>query len=205
MRMTARVAAAAAVAAVFLAGSCAFAQTVPAPDPVPAPPTGTARPAAPAEVDLRPRFSEWGLDARGQAARPTCSVFTVVAAMEFALARARGRGEALSVEYANWAANEASGRVDDGSFFHEIWNGYAAHGICPERLLPYGARFDPRSTPPEAAREAAHELRRQFPFRIHWIAPLPERPGLTAEHLAAIKAVLASGYPACGGSYHSAA
>ena len=199
----ARIAAAAAVAAAFLAGARALASTDGTADAAAAPATATARPAVPAEIDLRPRFAEWGLALRGQDSRPTCSVFAVVWAIEFALARARGHGEPLSVEYANWAANQASGRVDDGSFFHEVWSGYQAHGICPEPLMPYAARFDPNAVPPDAAREAARELHARFPLRIHWIAPLPERPGLSEAHLAAIKAVLAAGYPVCGGSHHS--
>ncbi len=164
---------------------------------------GVEAAALPAAVDLGPRFEEWGLAVRGQGPRPTCSVVTMVVAMEFALARARGHGEPLSVEYANWAANEACGHADDGSFFHDVWAGYEAHGICPERLLPYGTRFDAGAAPPEEARAAALDLRSRFPLRLHWIAPLPERPGLTEAHLAEIKAVLAAGYPVGGGSYHS--
>jgi len=201
-------AAAALAAAPAASPDRAFAQEAPGAAPAPAPPPAAAPPAPPAAappaaVDLRPRLEAWGLPVRGQHRRPTCSVFTVVVAMEYAVARARGRGEPLSVEFANWAGNEATRRVDDGSFFSDVWEGYEAHGICPDRLLPYGKSFDPQATPPDAAREAARALRASVPLRIHWIAPLPKKPGITDAHLAEIKAVLAAGWPVCGGSYHS--
>ncbi len=108
-----------------LAALLAAALLLPAPAPA-----GDALPAA---VDLRPKFEAWGLAVRGQADRPTCSVFTVVAAIEYAVARARGRGEPMSVEFANWAANRACGHADDGSFFHDVWKGYEESGISPAR------------------------------------------------------------------------
>src|SRR5204863_2287204 len=85
-----------------------------------------AAPDAPAvaDSDLRPRFTALGLLPRAQGARPTCSIFTTVAALEFAFARARGRGERLSVDYLNWAGNAATGRRDDGDFFHVALAGW---------------------------------------------------------------------------------
>ena len=39
----------------------------------------------PKSVDLRPLFHKWALSPRRQGARGTCSVFTVVGALEYAL------------------------------------------------------------------------------------------------------------------------
>jgi hypothetical protein len=64
----------------------------------------------PASVDLRGEFAQWGLDQRRQGRRGTCSVFATVEALEFAASRVAGRGERFSVEFANWAANAATGR-----------------------------------------------------------------------------------------------
>ncbi|HEX5054275.1 MAG TPA: hypothetical protein VFZ65_21025, partial [Planctomycetota bacterium] len=94
--------------------------------------------ATPAIVDLRPQFDAFGLPPRRQGRRPTCSIFTVTNALEFATARASGHGERLSVEYLNWAANAATGRRDDGDFFHCALAGYARFGICRDDQLPYG-------------------------------------------------------------------
>ena len=42
--------------------------------------------AAPTAIDLRPQFLARGLPPRHQGSRPTCSIFTTVAAIEYALA-----------------------------------------------------------------------------------------------------------------------
>src|SRR5688572_4910177 len=96
-----------------------------------------ARPAArsdspdlPKAVDLRPRFWEWGLGPRRQGARGTCSVFTMVGALEYAAAQRQGRGTYLSVEFLNWAGHKAVGREADGGFFSDLWKGYRAYGVC---------------------------------------------------------------------------
>src|SRR5262245_52603211 len=57
-------------------------------------------------VDLQARFSDSGLQQRHQGARGTCSIFTMVGAMEFAIARSQGHGANLSVDFLNWAANQ---------------------------------------------------------------------------------------------------
>jgi len=60
----------------------------------------------PAEADLRPVMKAWDLGPRSQGKRPTCSVFTFTGGLEFALGKARKKGERLSVDYVNWAANQ---------------------------------------------------------------------------------------------------
>ena len=80
-----------------------------------------------------PRVQTSGSARRRQGGRGTCSVFATVEAIEFAQAKMSGKGFAMSVEFANWAANQATGRNDDGDFFKNIIAGVKAHGICPKR------------------------------------------------------------------------
>src|SRR5215467_6925020 len=49
-------------------------------------------------IDLRPTFESFGLVPRQQGARPTCSVFTMASAIEFAVAKRQGHTPRLSVE-----------------------------------------------------------------------------------------------------------
>ncbi len=108
-------------------------------------------------VDLRPILQKWKLDARSQGGRGTCSVFAMNAALEFAVATKQRRGTRLSVEFLNWASNEAVGAAVDGGCFSELWAGYAAHGVCPEADMPYADSFDPARKPDKKARRRCRE------------------------------------------------
>ncbi len=107
------------------------------------------------EVDLSPLFAQRGLTIRDQGARGTCSVFTVTRALEFALTDGKPREDRLSVEYLNWAANRATGKYQDGSFFSDLWTGYERFGICDEKQMPYASDFEPGRRPSREAREQA--------------------------------------------------
>ncbi len=156
-------------------------------------------PRAPAPaVDLRPRFQQWGLAARKQGSRPTCSVFTLTGGLEYALACRRGRGERLSVEYLNWAANQVRSNAGDGGFFSDLWNGFAAHGICAESQMVYKVEFSPAASPSPAAVAEADTLR-TLGLDLHWIKKWNVRTGLTDSQLAAIKQTLNEGWPVCAG------
>lgn len=170
---------------------------------------GRSRPVAPerseetaeqtaGQVDLRPFFAEAGLHVRAQGPRGTCSVFAVIGALEYALARHEGFGRRLSVEFLNWAANEATGEYEDGSFFSDLWTGFAAFGICDESDQPYRDEYDPDLRPSPEALERADE-RRKARLRVHWIKRWNVERGLTDEELAEIRSVLARGWPVCGG------
>lgn len=161
----------------------------------------------PASVDLRPEFDRWGIGPRRQGNRGTCSVFTTKSAMELVLARKLDKGTPLSVEYLNWAANQAKwrGGSSDGQFFHSCLRGFEAHGICTEESMPYRSSFDPELQPsPESIAEATEMW--ALGFQFHWIKPLPrhgQRAGLSDAQFHEIKAVLARGYPIAAGSSHS--
>ena len=149
-------------------------------------------------VDLRPVFTNWGLPLRLQAGRGTCSVFTMVGALEYAQANQQRRGIPLSVEFLNWASNEVTKSSHDGGFFSNLWAGFAAHGVCPETDMPYRAKYDPELRPSETALQHASELRKAG-LRLHWIKPWDVKTGLTESHFAQIKKALREQWPVCGG------
>lgn len=151
-----------------------------------------------ASVDLRPLFDNWGLERRQQGGRPTCSVFTVAGALEFALAKCRPPGERLSVEFLNWAANQKSGDAKDGGFFSSMWDGFSAYGICREQDMPYRASFDPAQKPDA---EILTEAKARSPsgFSQHWIKEWNVNTGLTDAEFLGVKRTLSQGWPVCGG------
>lgn len=151
----------------------------------------------PAEIDLAPRLEALGLPRRDQGKRPTCSVFTVANALDYALAAPTGSGVPVSVEYLNWAARQGKDRTDDGGFFSEIWAGYEAHGCCPEADFPYLAEHDPLLQPDPALQSLARE--RRLPLRLEWIKEWDPDTGVTPEQMSLIRATLAGGRPVCGG------
>ncbi len=156
--------------------------------------------AVPAEVDLRPQFERFGLAERRQLSRPTCSAFTVTGPLEFAVASRQGHSPRLSVEFLNWAANQTGGDTADGGFFSDLWQGFAAHGICTEEDLPYQAQFEAGRPPGATAlADARTRLGLGLGLRFNWIKEWDVNSGLTDAHLAGIKRTLAQGWPVCGG------
>jgi len=151
-----------------------------------------------AGVDLRPAFQKWGLTPRVQGKRNTCSVFTVAGALEYAAANKTGRTLRVSVEFLNWASNQAVRDNDDGSFFSDLWRGFTIYGACPEQDMPYQDKFDPNRTPGEEAKDHARQMH-EIGLQLHWIKPWNPNTGLTDAHLAAIKRVLDRRRPVCGG------
>lgn len=154
--------------------------------------------ARPSAVDLRPWFRQWGLSVRSQGGRGTCSVFAVVGALEYAVAKKQGRGLALSVEFLNWAAHQAVGRTADGGFFSELWKGFQTYGLCPEEDWPYQPQFDPTLQPSQTALEHAQELQ-SLGLRWHWIKEWDVQTGLTEAQLEKIRCTLRQGWPVCAG------
>ena len=150
------------------------------------------------DVDLRPRFEAYGLAPRVQGGRGTCSVFAVTGALEFALAARSEKPRRLSVEYLNWASNDATNNQADGGFFSDLWAGFEKHGICAEDEAPYQAKFD-AAYRPGAGVESHAEAARAAGLEFHWIKPWDVNTGLTADHLAAIHRTLAAGWPVLSG------
>lgn len=153
--------------------------------------------ATPAEVDLRPRFHQWGLFPKRQGSRGTCSIFAIVGVLEYEVALAGVVPPPdLSEEYLNWASHQTNGRDVDGSFFSDALNGLDQFGICREELMPYAAQFDAHATPSAQAREEAASRRN---VSAHWIKEWDVNTGLTREQMAAIRASLAEGHPVAAG------
>lgn len=153
----------------------------------------------PKSADLRPAFTNWGLPLRLQGGRGTCSVFTMTGAIEYGLARKHQQpGAPLSVEFLNWASNEATQEKEDGSFFSDLWTGFTTHGICRETNMPYQPSFDAARRPDAAALRQAHTAK-QAGLRLHWIKPWDVKTGLTDDQFAEIKRVIARQWPVCGG------
>jgi len=152
----------------------------------------------PSSTDLRPEFTKWNLPSRRQGRRPTCSAFAVTGALEFALARHRGHGEVLSVEFLNWASNDAIGQAYDGGFFSDLWKGYLAHGICTEKEMPYAPTFDP-AKPPATNIVSDAKTNLALGLQLHWIKRWNVRTGLKEQEFLGIKQTLTKGWPVCGG------
>jgi hypothetical protein len=157
----------------------------------------------PIHVDLRPELRRMKLTQRRQGKRGTCSVFATDGALEFAVARATGKTSRLSVEFANWAANAATGRQDDGDFFHNIIRGIEKHGICEESAMAYAQNFSPTNAPSQDATTQARDFRENMSLSFHWIKRWSRKAGLDAHDLRQIKSALAAGNPVSAGSYHS--
>lgn len=150
------------------------------------------------QADLRPAFKKWGLGPRFQGDRNTCSVFVLTGALEYARASREDRATTLSVEFLNWAANQAAGERDDGAFFSDLWKGFSAYGICPEPQMPYQAEFDPQRAPSPDVKDQARQAL-ETGFRLHWIKPWNPKTGLSAHELERIKRTLDRQWPVCGG------
>ncbi len=148
-------------------------------------------------VDLRPALEKSGLSCRGQGSRNTCSVFAVTGALEYAMAHRQAPAKRLSVEFLNWASNDAVGRAQDGGFFSDLWRGLEKHGICTEEAMPYARAFDPAAAPSDDARKLAAGAATGLSF--HWIKRWDVKTGLTPEHLKEIRRTLDAGWPVCAG------
>ena len=146
-------------------------------------------PVSDSAVDLRPVLDAWGLSARSQGSRGTCSAFTVTQAIEYALWRNEQRTARLSVEFLNWASNEAIGEKSDGGFFSDLWKGFEQYGICAEDQMPYAAAYDPDYRPSRAALDNARQLLAGG-LRLHWIKPWDPNVGLNDEQFDAVKETL---------------
>jgi hypothetical protein len=154
--------------------------------------------ALPPAIDLRPQFERFGFKPGLQGERGTCSVFTLLGAIEFAFARQSGTSPRLSVEFLNWASNKACGDRNDGGFFSDLWKGLEGYGVCTAALCPYQSRFDVEFSPsPEALAEAKTRL--NVGLRTRWIKEWNVHTGLTDAQLHDIRRTLQTGWPVCGG------
>jgi len=152
----------------------------------------------PDSINLRPKFKQFRLYTRPQGNRGTCSVFTVVGVLEYALAVATDKGTFLSVEFLNWASHKVANRTVDGGFFSELWDGYVEYGICAEADMPYLLEFNANLQPSEIVLKKAMQMK-STPLQMHWIKEWDVNTGLTDDQFEEIKQTLVNQYPVCGG------
>lgn len=120
-------------------------------------------------VDLRPVYQKHGLYLRNQGRRPSCAVFAIVGALEYEIARRRGRVEPLSEEFLIWAARSLQPDIplDDGFHFGEVLSALQNYGIPRQVTMrnTFGRSMDSIQPTPEAISEATL-LRRVIPVWI---------------------------------------
>ncbi|MGL6196346.1 MAG: C1 family peptidase, partial [Thermoguttaceae bacterium] len=153
----------------------------------------------PASADLTPLFEKYGLTLRDQGTRETCSVFTIVGAVEFAVGKIQGKTEHLSVDYANWAKNQHARRPGDGGFFNDTWRGVRNLGICPEKDLPYSSEYDANLNPSEECVAKGKKLIEENKLELNWIKRWNPKTGLTENEFTEIKRAIHNGSPVCVG------
>ena len=114
------------------------------------------------ELDLRPRYIEYGLSAKHQGRRPSCSVFAIVSALEYQLSYRKGRNERLSEEFLIWATQQVRPGVpmDTGFNFTEVITALQNYGVPPSDLMPntFGKKIS-EIKPTREALEAARKFR----------------------------------------------
>lgn len=161
-------------------------------------------------IDLRGEFARRGIAVRDQGRRGTCSVQVMVSLQEYLYAGLLGSGWAhLSVEYANHAANTASGDRDDGHCFVTIAQGYGEYGTVRESLWPYDRDrvydYDEaqRSVTPDMTAAGRLLLGEKLRLKGRFIKELDGKPGLSDEQFDEFLSFLDRGLPAGVGRDHS--
>lgn len=109
-------------------------------------------------VDLRPIYQQQGLYLRNQGRRPSCSVFAIISALEYEVARRRGTSEPLSEEFLIWAARRLQPGIplDDGFHFEEVLSALQSFGVPRQTTMrnTFGRSMDEIEPSPEALSEA---------------------------------------------------
>lgn len=109
-------------------------------------------------VDLRPVYRQHGLYLRDQGRRPSCSVFAIVSALEYEIARRQGHADPLSEDYLIWATRklQADIPIDDGFHFEEVISALQSYGIPRHQTMPntFGKKMEDIEPTPAALSEA---------------------------------------------------
>jgi hypothetical protein len=155
---------------------------------------------ASANSDLRPMFSSYLLEVKDQGVRPTCSVNAMTVLLEFERNKYFDNHPlVLSREFLNWAGNEATGIIDDGSFFSHLIRGLKKHGICEDQYMPYAASFDPNNAP---SAQAVSDAAPRSNFYIYFIKTFNDKIGLSQSQVDEIRNLLDRGYPVAIGALY---
>jgi hypothetical protein len=149
-------------------------------------------------ADLRPQIELRGLDVRSQGARPTCTIFATAFLIEYMQTLGSGRvaHRHASVEYLNWAANQATGKADDGGYFADVVAGYQAWGMVPEEGWEYGERWSSAYQPTEELKQQGVAARS---LTATMLRANDGTYGLSDEVVAQVVASLDAGIPVAAG------
>lgn len=129
------------------------------------------------KVDLRSRFNELGLWIKHQGARPSCSVFAIVSALEFQSAEITGDATRFSEEYLLWATRKTLNRsprariaesespddlknTDEGFSLPEVVTALRTYGIPPRETMPNRFTDTTAGDPPAEIVDQARKTRR---------------------------------------------
>lgn len=135
------------------------------------------------EVDLRPRFFDYGLYPKDQGRRPSCSVFAVVSALEFQNAALVGQPEKFSEEYLIWATRRVLGQTrpaavaetedeetaqDEGFSLSEVVTALRTYGVPRQADMPntFGSNMRDIAEPDAKLVEQARSVRQVAIHRI---------------------------------------
>ncbi|MFT3870760.1 MAG: C1 family peptidase [Nibricoccus sp.] len=102
-------------------------------------------------VDFRPKMSDYGLWVKDQGARPSCSVFAILSAIEFQNAELTGKPQRFSEQYLIWATANTIGltalnqkyNLDDptggdiGFTLPDVVTAVRRYGILTQDRMPY--------------------------------------------------------------------
>lgn len=145
------------------------------------------------EKDLRPLFEKYGIGIYDQGDRGTCSVFAVTGLLEFEYARKQGKAIPLSVEFLNWASNQITGEMEDGSYFSDAVMALKKYGVCSDELFPYYIRNYSRKAEP--SKSAIKEARQRRDARLIWIKEWDPETGMSDEQIMEVKKQIINEHP----------
>ena len=148
----------------------------------------------PAKVDLRPKFSEFGLPICSQAG-PYCWDYTTIGVLEYEASAELGQRLTLSPGYLAWAAQETDSQGTGGSNFGRANRGLENYGMAPLSMggVPVASGSIPTPLRPTI------EIGQTFgDVDFHWIRFWGRTP-LTTDQITAIKTDIANGHPVAVG------
>ncbi len=158
-----------------------------------------------AEVNMQPRFEHLGISAKSQGARPSCSVFALVSALEYQSAPPDGPAPDYSEEYLIWATLKALGKIgvavpkgesetlDIGFALPEVVQALRGYGIALSDDLPYHFKLaDPRVIEPSP--DVIERAKKRTPANGYYI--MGREP---AAQIANLIQVLDAGVPVIAG------
>lgn len=153
-----------------------------------------------ASVDFRPKMKDYGLWVKDQGARPSCSVFAILSALEFQNAELTGKSMRFSEQYLIWATANTIGLAtlnakynfndptasDIGFTLPDVVTAVRKYGILTQDRMPYSKSGSIENPSDELIKEAQASNR-----VVIQTIPSLDRPTMIANIVHALNA----GYP----------